>query len=144
MVDRGLVLRKISELAEYQQQLQEFKGITVRQYRDDWKKQRIVERTLQMMIETCLDMANHLIADQGYRVPVSYADIFKVLGENKVLGKKLADRLEKMAKFRNVLVHQYEKIEAEIIVGLLKKNLGDFNQFKKAVVGFVQNPQNLK
>jgi len=137
MVDRGLVLRKISELAEYQQQLQEFKGITVRQYRDDWKKQRIVERTLQMMIETCLDMANHLIADQGYRVPVSYADIFKVLGENKVLGKKLADRLEKMAKFRNVLVHQYEKIEAEIIVGLLKKNLKDFDHFRIAVVGFV-------
>ena len=144
MVDRGLVLRKISELAEYQQQLQEFKGITVRQYRDDWKKQRIVERTLQMMIETCLDMANHLIADQGYRVPVSYADIFKVLGENKVLGKKLADRLEKMAKFRNVLVHQYEKIEAEIIVGLLKKNLKDFDHFRKAVVGFVQKPQNPK
>ena len=144
MVDRGLVLRKISELAEYQQQLQEFKGITVRQYRDDWKKQRIVERTLQMMIETCLDMANHLIADQGYRVPVSYADIFKVLGENKVLGKKLADRLEKMAKFRNVLVHQYEKIEAEIIVGILKKKLGDFNQFTKAIVGFVQQPQNLR
>jgi uncharacterized protein YutE (UPF0331/DUF86 family) len=137
MVDRNLVLRKISELAEYQQQLQEFKGITVKQYRDDWKKQRIVERTLQMMIETCLDMANHLIADQGYRVPVSYADIFKVLGENNVLGKKLADRLEKMAKFRNVLVHQYEKIEAEIIVGILKKNLKDFDHFRIAVVGFV-------
>jgi uncharacterized protein YutE (UPF0331/DUF86 family) len=138
MVDRGLVLRKISELAEYQQQLQEFKGITIKQYRDDWKTQRIIERTLQMMIETCLDMANHLIADQDYRVPISYADIFKVLGENNVLGKKLVDLLEKMAKFRNVLVHQYEKIEAEIIVGILKKNLKDFDQFKKAVVGFVQ------
>jgi uncharacterized protein YutE (UPF0331/DUF86 family) len=49
--------------------------------------------------------------------------------------------MEKMAKFRNVLVHQYEKIEAEIIVGLLKKNLKDFDQFRKAVVGFVQRPQ---
>jgi uncharacterized protein YutE (UPF0331/DUF86 family) len=138
MVDRGLVLRKLAELEEYQNQLLEFKGLTVKQFRDDWKTQRIVERTLQMMIETCLDMANHLVADRGYRVPVSYADIFKVLGENKVLGKKLVDRLEKMAKFRNVLVHQYEKIEAEIIVGILKKNLGDFDQFRKAVVGFVQ------
>ena len=144
MVDRGLVLRKLAELEEYQNQLLEFKGLTVKQYRDDWKTQRIVERTLQMMIETCLDMANHLIADQGYRVPVSYADIFKVLGENKVLGKKLADRLEKMAKFRNVLVHQYEKIEGEIIVGILKKKLGDFNQFTRAIVGFVQQPQNLR
>ena len=49
-----------------------------------------------------------------------------------------------MAKFRNVLVHQYEKIEAEIIVGLLKRKLVDFNQFKKAVIGFVQKSQNPK
>lgn len=138
MVDRDLVLRKLSELDEYQNQVQEFKGITVKQYREDWKKQRIVERTLQMMIETCLDIANHIVADRGYRVPVSYADIFKVLGENNVLEKKLVDRMEKMAKFRNILVHQYEKIEAEIIVGILKKNLKDFDQFRKAVVKFVQ------
>jgi uncharacterized protein YutE (UPF0331/DUF86 family) len=111
MVDRDLVLRKISE---------------------------------QMMIETCLDIANHIVADRGYRVPVSYADIFKVLGENNVLEKKLVDRMEKMAKFRNILVHQYEKIEAEIIVGLLKRKLGDFDQFKKAVVGSLQKPQNLE
>jgi uncharacterized protein YutE (UPF0331/DUF86 family) len=144
MVDRDLVLRKLSDLDEYQSQLQEFRGITVKQYRDDWKKQRIVERTLQMMIETCLDIANHIVADRGYRVPINYADTFKVLGENNVLDKRLIDRMGKMAKFRNVLVHQYEKIEAEIIVGILKKKLGDFNQFKKAVVGFVQNPQDLK
>ena len=119
MVDRDLVLRKISELDEYQQQLQEFKGITVQQYR------RVADR----WISECA---------------VSYADIFKVLGENNVLEKKLVDRMEKMAKFRNILVHQYEKIEAEIIVGILKNNLRDFDQFRKAVVGFVQNPQNLK
>ena len=83
MVDRDLVLRKLSDLDEYQNQLLEFKGLTVKQYRDDWKKQRIVERTLQIMIETCLDIANHIVSDQGYRAPVSYADIFKVLGENK-------------------------------------------------------------
>jgi uncharacterized protein YutE (UPF0331/DUF86 family) len=137
MVDRTLVLRKLSELEEYQDQLREFQGLTVAQYRADWKTQRIVERTLQMMIETCLDVANHLVADRGFRVPVSYADVFKVLGENKVLSRALGGRMEKMARFRNVLVHQYEGIEAEIIVGLLKKNLGDFGQFEKAVIGFL-------
>jgi len=90
------------------------------------------------MIETCLDIANHIVSDRGYRAPVSYADIFKVLGENNLLDKKIVDRMEKMAKFRNILVHQYEKIEAEIIVGILKKKFGDFDQFKKAVVGFIQ------
>jgi uncharacterized protein YutE (UPF0331/DUF86 family) len=137
MVDRQLVFRKLSELEEYQKQLGEFRRLTVKQYRSDWKTQRIVERTLQMMIETCLDVANHLVADRGYRVPVSYADVFKALEENKVLGRALAGRMEKMAKFRNVLVHQYEQVDPQIVVGVLKKSLGDFTEFKKAVIALV-------
>ena len=49
MVDRDLVFRKLAELEEYQNQLLEFKGLTVKRYRDDWRTQRIVERTLQKM-----------------------------------------------------------------------------------------------
>ena len=54
MVDETLILRKLSELDEYYKQVGEYEQITVRQYCADWKISRIIERTLQMMIETCL------------------------------------------------------------------------------------------
>jgi uncharacterized protein YutE (UPF0331/DUF86 family) len=40
----------------------------------DWKTRRIVERTLQIMIELCIDIAGHIISDRRLRVPVSYAN----------------------------------------------------------------------
>jgi uncharacterized protein YutE (UPF0331/DUF86 family) len=133
MLDKSLILRKLSDLSDLYQQILEFRSITARRYAADWKTQRIVERTLQMMVEICLDIANHIISDKGFRRPVGYADHFAVLHENEILNAKLTKRMMKIAKFRNLIVHNYDKIEAEIIVGILKKNLPDFEAFKMAV-----------
>lgn len=103
LVDKALILRKISELETYQKQIREFSDITLADYKEDWKTQRIVERTLQMMIETCADISNHIISDAGMRIPVSYADTFKILLENNVIDKELFSIMEKMAKFRNII-----------------------------------------
>ena len=139
MVDKTLILRKLSELDEYYRQIKEYEKITVVQYSDDWKIQRIIERTLQMMIETCVDIASHIIADKGYRVPKSYSDTFKVLHDEKIVGSRLFNVLQKMAKFRNIVVHHYDRVDAEIVVGILKKDLGDFTSYKDAIVSFLKS-----
>jgi uncharacterized protein YutE (UPF0331/DUF86 family) len=139
MVDQTLILRKLSELDEYYRQIKEYQNITTAEYSGDWKIQRIVERTLQMMIETCVDIAGHIIADAGYRIPSSYSDSFKVLQEEKILSDKLFSALEKMAKFRNIIVHHYDKVDTEIVVGVLKKNLKDFNGYKDAIISILKS-----
>ncbi len=139
MVDATLILRKLSELDEYFKQIKEYEGITVAEYSDDWKIQRIIERTLQMMIETCVDITGHIIADKGYRTPTSYSDSFKVLQEEKILSDKLFSALEKMAKFRNIVVHHYDKVDAEIVVGILKRDLKDFKGYRDAIVNFLKS-----
>jgi uncharacterized protein YutE (UPF0331/DUF86 family) len=63
------------------------------------------------------------LSDKGYRRPVGYADHFTVLRENGILGVRLTASMEKMAKFRNLIVHNYDKIDAEIVAGILKKIL---------------------
>jgi len=139
MVDETLILRKLGELDEYYRQIREYHKITVSQYSGDWKVQRIIERTMQMMIETCVDIAGHIISDQGYRIPKSYSDAFEVLHEEQILSDKLFAALEKMAKFRNVVVHQYDKVDAEIVVGILKKDLKDFRGYRDAIVNFLKS-----
>lgn len=139
MVDSALVLRKISELEIYQKQMKEFSDIALEAYKANWKTQRIVERTLQMMIETCVDIANHIVSDRGMRSPTSYADTFKVLFENNVIDSELLIIMGKMAKFRNVVVHQYEEVDSEIVIIILKKHLGDLDRFKDAVLTYLKN-----
>lgn len=138
MVDKSLVLRKIADLEAHLNQIREFSNITAKKYHQDWKAQRIIERTLQMMIEICTDIASHIISDKGYRTPQTYADTFKVLYENKIINKSLSANMEKMAKFRNIIVHSYDKIDAAIVVNILKKHLKDFAHFKETIIRFTQ------
>jgi uncharacterized protein YutE (UPF0331/DUF86 family)/predicted nucleotidyltransferase len=142
LVDREPFRRHLYESAALREffdfEIKEFSGMTVDGYRGDWKAQRIIERTLQMMIETCVDIANHIVSDKGMRAPSSYADTFKVLFENKIIGGELHAIMEKMAKFRNVVAHQYEQVDAEIVVIILTKHLGDFERYKDAVLAYLK------
>lgn len=137
MVDKALIFRKIASLSEYRKQIGEYSEITVEQYRGDWKIQRIVERTLQMMIELCADIANHVISDESLRTPETYSDTFRVLAENNILTADQLAVMEKMAKFRNIVVHQYESVDAEIVILVLRRHLNNFSQFIDSVVQFI-------
>ena len=134
MVDKTLLLRKCAELEEYLGQIKEYTNVSAEQYSKEWRTQRIVERTLQMMIESCADIAGHIISDRGYRVPTSYADTFRVLYEKDILTKDLLETMEKISKFRNIIVHHYDRIAPEIIVNILRKDLDDFLIFKNAII----------
>ena len=90
------------------------------------------------MIEACSDIAGHIIADLKYRVPQGYADTFAVLGENSLIDEALAGSLSKMAKFRNVVVHDYDQVDAEIVINILKRQLDDFVRFKDAVIAYLK------
>jgi len=138
MVDKALVLRKLSELEEYLGQIREYTNITVEQYSSDWKIQRIIERTLQIMIETCVDVAGHIISDRQYRIPKSYADTFRVLHEENILEKDLFETMDKMAKFRNIVVHNYDEVETSIVVMILTKHLDDFLTYKNAIINMLK------
>jgi uncharacterized protein YutE (UPF0331/DUF86 family) len=144
VVDKTLILRKLAELEEYLGQVKEYANITAGRYSKDWKAQRVVERTLQMMIETCADVAGHIISDRGYRVPATYADTLRVLHENGLLNKELFETMEKMAKLRNIIIHHYDKVDAEIVSGILKKDLKDFRAYliKTPSLKHSNNPAN--
>jgi uncharacterized protein YutE (UPF0331/DUF86 family) len=47
--------------------------------------------------------------------------------------------MEKMAKFRNVVVHQYEEVDSEIVIVILKKHLGDFDRFIDAILAYLKS-----
>jgi uncharacterized protein YutE (UPF0331/DUF86 family) len=72
-------------------------------------------------------------------VPVSYADTFKSLAEGGLITPQISDVMEKMAKFRNIVVHQYEKVDTEIVIMILRKHLADFLVLRDAVLQMFNN-----
>jgi len=91
-----------------------------------------------MMIETCLDISGHIISDKKFRMPETYADMFRILVEKSILSQSRIDAFQKMVRFRNIVVHGYERIDPEIVSGILKNNLGDFGDFKASVIKYLK------
>ena len=89
---------------------------------------------LQVAIETCFDMANHIIATERFRAPKDYADAFAVLEETNILEKAMGQKLRQMAKFRNRLVHLYGEIDDVFVYEFLTNDIEDIKRFRKIII----------
>jgi uncharacterized protein YutE (UPF0331/DUF86 family) len=88
---------------------------------------------LQVSIECCLDIANHIISSERYRSPKDYADTFSVLEEQNVFSSDLSFKLRQMAKFRNRLVHLYGEIDNTFVYQFITTDMADIEAFRKAI-----------
>jgi hypothetical protein len=68
-----------------------------------------------MMIESCVDVAGHIVSYQGFRIPKSYSDTFTVLHENGILIDRLHLSLKKMdvQEIRNRLHQELPRLRQE-------------------------------
>ena len=137
MVNRVLLERILADIKTNVKDLRDANDITWDLYRTDVRARRFVERTLHITIEGCIDAAQHIISDGEMREPTSYRDTFAVLTENKILSPEDLSRLENIASFRNLLVHYYEKIDNEIVYGIFRNNLSEFDLFVDRIVSFL-------
>lgn len=78
------------------------------------------------------------------RTPTSYADTFKVLAENRVIDSTLRIAMHRMAKLRNVVVHQFEEVDAEIVIAILRKRQPDLEQYISAIVTYLKEDRDEK
>lgn len=134
MVDREVAERLLGLLEGYVNDLRTVQTIGFAEYSADIRTKRFVERTLQIAIEACLDLGYHIIADEGLREPEDNKDVFKVLAEGGIIDAKLLEALQPMASFRNLIVHDYGKIDDEIVFGILQRRLGDFKEYAGMIV----------
>lgn len=84
---------------------------------------------LIVAIEGAIDICNHIVVRAGGRAPNDHADCFQVLRELKMLPTEFAERLKSMAKFRNLLVHLYWKVDDRKVYQILKKDIPDIKEF---------------
>ena len=89
---------------------------------------------LQVSIECCLDVANHIIASEHLGAPRDYADSFMVIEEEGLVPPELGKRLRQMAKFRNRLVHLYGEIDDAYVYEFIKRDLKDIEEFKSIII----------
>lgn len=141
MIDREVIESKLRFLQEYLKDLKEYEDISLNDYRTSKKDQRFAERTLHLACESCLDIAAHIISRQGLREPKDNKDLFVILFEKKVISQQVHKAMITMVKFRNIVVHDYARIEPEIVLGILKKDVGDFKSFAREIIHYMDTQE---
>jgi uncharacterized protein YutE (UPF0331/DUF86 family) len=80
---------------------------------------------LLVAIEAAVSICMHVSSRVTARTPESYAECFNQLHDAAILSSELAERLGRMARFRNRLVHLYWRIDNERLWAILRENLDD-------------------
>lgn len=132
------VREKLVELTGYLSDLKAQQKLSWEEFQRNVMLRRGIERTLQMAIECLLDIGNILIALHKWRAPENNRAVFQVLAEQGIIPAEALQRYEKMAGFRNILVHEYTKIEPAIVYGTLKRGLTDIERFREYILAHLQ------
>jgi uncharacterized protein YutE (UPF0331/DUF86 family) len=138
LYDQEKMAKLVSEFRKSVARLRKLTQLEQQKFLSDPDKIGSAKYHFIVAIESCIDMCNHIISRNGYRVPEDYGDTFKVMSEEGAFDTEFAVELIKMEKFRNRLVHLYWEIDDKLIYKILEECLGDFNTFLNSIADFLE------
>jgi uncharacterized protein YutE (UPF0331/DUF86 family) len=138
LYDKEKILKIVSELRKSVRRLQSLRNLSQDKFIKDPDKIGSAKYHFIVAIESSIDMCNHIISRNGYRVPEDYADTFRVMAEVGTITENFSEELIKMAKFRNRLVHIYWEINDKQLYQILQNNLDDLKKLLDSIAGFLE------
>lgn len=138
VVDKDVIMERLAKIDESIRLLQDVHKVDIQEFKKSPKEYMYVERCLQVAIEACLDIGAHLISSLNLRKYDDYKDIFIILSEAGVLPEDFAKELILMVGFRNILVHEYMKINLDEVYKNAVIRITDFKKFAEYINKFLE------
>jgi uncharacterized protein YutE (UPF0331/DUF86 family) len=133
MVDKDVALAKVNSIQRCLKRIEQVTSLNPETL-DDLDTQEIFILNLQRAVQSSIDLAAHVIADEGLGIPSELREHFDLLEQAGVINKDQVKRLRKMVGFRNIAVHEYQAIDTEILKSILKHHLKDIEGFYTTVL----------
>lgn len=129
-----VILNKAASIERcLQRVLEEYKGDDNNLFTNQTKQDAIV-LNLQRACETAIDLAMYVVNQRRLGVPQESRDAFALLQTAGILPADLATRMQRMVGFRNVAVHEYTRLNLDVVHAIITKQLDDFRTFSSAIV----------
>jgi uncharacterized protein YutE (UPF0331/DUF86 family) len=136
-LNEGLIRTKCQEIEDSLSRLEQMHMVSKEAFLKDRDLQDIACYRLLIAIEAALGLCYHVAAKRLRKVPEEYAECFAILADAGAIPKDLSERLQRMARFRNLLVHMYWKVDYDALYELIQHRLPDLRQFSRAVIALL-------
>lgn len=139
----GVVESKLRFLEQTLADLESWRLGDLAEFTSNSMLRRAVERTLQLGVESMIDVSERILAARHLPPAETAAQNFQRLQEIGFV--RNAARYAEMVRFRNFVVHRYEQIDPQIVYGLAKTKLSCFRDFvdeiRRACAGEMSGPE---
>lgn len=133
-VDFDLLLAKASSVRKHLDRVSEKCDVSVEAFLKDIDRQEIVLFNLQMAVQNCVDIAAHIISEKGFGVAGSTNEMFYLLEENGYIETELTEKMVRAVGFRNLIVHEYARVEMKEVFEVAHKDVEDLNEYLKCIL----------
>ncbi len=99
-------------------------------------KQDSIILNLQRACELSIDLANYIVKIKKLGFPKESKESFEKLQAEGILTKELAQKMTKMVGFRNIAIHEYKKLDFQIVKNIVENQLSDFRTFAQIALSF--------
>lgn len=132
-----LISKRTADIKQALQVLAGYAALAEDDFLADATTRSAAKYQLLVAVEAAQSICNHLAARVARTVPASYAECFLLLVGPGVISKELAAQLANMAKFRNLLVHQYASIDDGRVYAIINREIKDLEKYVARVAEFV-------
>ena len=133
MLDRERILAKVDELGSYLRELREIAPRSFTEYQRTEIK-RACERLLQIAAECVVDLCHLFVSGLRLGLPAEEDDLFEKLAAAGVFSPEMRETVRKIKGFRNILVHEYARIDDLLVYEAATQKLSDFEAFKREMI----------
>lgn len=138
MIDRDRILTKLDDVDGYLVELRSIAPERLEEYLKGIEKRRACERLLQVCIDGAIDVCALLVTGLRLGLPGEEDDLFEKLAGRAVISRPMGATLRRMKGLRNILVHEYGRLDDALVFEMIQTRLEDFAAFKREVIAFLR------
>ena len=133
MPDKDIVLAKVAAIQKCLRRIKHVTGLDPDRL-DELDTQDIFVLNLQRAIQSAIDLATHIVASESLGISDTIGGNFVLLEHGKIITKSLSKKMQSMVGFRNIVIHDYQALDVDILKAILSKNLKDLEQFYTTIL----------
>lgn len=140
VVDERVVATKLEQIEQYHGELKgKQRSLSREDLLEDTTEQRAVERMFENAIQAWADLAQHVATHEFSFAGNTSREGIRVLGREGVVEEDTMNTLVAAVGFRNVLAHEYGRIDYAEVYENLQTGLDVYDEFSRQVAQWVRN-----